>query len=166
MTSEVPRDAPTPLGPVDPPSSTDSILDKLRPGDDGLKHEGEIARGGMGAIEKVRDDALRRDLAMKVMLPEGQQDALYVHRFLEEAQVTAQLDHPGVVPVHQLGRGLDGRLFFTMKLVKLTPTIDALFEQLAESKQVVARLRKDFTGRRREVALQLALARAVSQRPE
>jgi WD40 repeat protein/tRNA A-37 threonylcarbamoyl transferase component Bud32 len=108
----------TPPQPVEPPSATDSLLRKLKPGDGGLAQEGEIARGGMGAIKKVRDEALHRDLAMKVMLPDRESDAIYVHRFLEEAQVTAQLDHPGVVPVHQLGRAPDGRLYFTMKLVK------------------------------------------------
>jgi len=105
---------PAPPKPVDPPSSTDSLLEKLPRADTGLQPGDEVARGGMGAIRRVHDEALHRDLAMKVMLPEREAEALYVHRFLEEAQITAQLDHPGVVPVHQLGRDQDGRLFFTM----------------------------------------------------
>jgi len=118
---------PAPPKPVDPPSSTDSLLERLPRADNGLRPDGELARGGMGAIRRVHDEALHRDLAMKVMLPEREAEALYVHRFLEEAQITAQLDHPGVVPVHQLGRDPDGRLYFTMKLVR-GRTLSRIFE--------------------------------------
>ena len=48
----------------------------------------------------------------------GRSDSLTLSRFLEEAQVTGQLDHPGIVPVHELGVDADGRVYFTMKLVK------------------------------------------------
>ena len=83
----------------------------------------EVARGGQGAVLRVWDQDLRRDLAMKVVLEEGERsgsgsDAKTIGRFLEEAQVTGQLDHPGIVPVHELGLDADGRVYFTMKLVK------------------------------------------------
>ena len=86
---------------------------------------GEVARGGMGAILRVRDEDLRRDLAMKVVLsrPSGKSGAStpaevkMLGRFLEEAQVTGQLDHPGIVPVHELGLDDQGRVYFTMRLV-------------------------------------------------
>jgi hypothetical protein len=77
--------------------------------------DGELAQGGMGAILRVYDKDLRRNLAMKVMLEEKQGR---LSRFLEEAQVTGQLDHPGIVPVHELGIDARGKVFFTMKLVK------------------------------------------------
>ena len=89
--------------------------------------EGEVARGGMGVILKVWDKELRRPLAMKVILGQATApsagdapavDPEQAARFLEEAQVTGQLDHPGVVPVHELGLDRDGRLYFTMRLVK------------------------------------------------
>ncbi len=81
--------------------------------------DGEIARGGMGAILKIRDNDLRRTLAMKVMLErEGSDKTAGLSRFLEEAQVTGQLDHPGVVPVHELGVDHSGRVYFTMRLVR------------------------------------------------
>ena len=82
--------------------------------------EGEIGRGGMGAVLRVHDQDLRCKLAMKVMLldSDGSVDSSTLGRFLEEAQVTAQLDHPGVVPVHELGLDGDGQVYFTMKLVK------------------------------------------------
>jgi formylglycine-generating enzyme required for sulfatase activity len=72
----------------------------------------EIAHGGMGTILRVRDRVLSRELAMKVVL-----DASPA-RFLDEAVLTGRLDHPGIVPVHELGVGADGRLFFTMRLIE------------------------------------------------
>jgi serine/threonine protein kinase len=89
---------------------------------------GELARGGMGAILRVWDEDLRRNLAMKVVLGRAdgsssagdtpEVDGRTLGRFLEEAQVTGQLDHPGVVPVHELGLDDHGRVYFTMKLVR------------------------------------------------
>lgn len=87
----------------------------------------EIARGGMGSIQRVWDSDLRRYLVMKVMLQPGDRDpsaserppdSRQLTRFLEEAQITGQLDHPAIVPVHDLGLDQDGRLYFTMPLVK------------------------------------------------
>jgi serine/threonine-protein kinase len=79
---------------------------------------GEIARGGMGAVLKGRDPALGRDLAVKVLLEAHRDNPELVGRFLEEAQIGGQLQHPGVVPVYELGQFEDDRPFFTMKLVK------------------------------------------------
>src|SRR5262245_59465311 len=71
---------------------------------------GEIGRGGMGAVFRVWDGDLRRHLAMKVILPSAtaassgaRSSPADLARFLEEAQVNGQLDHPGIVPVHELG---------------------------------------------------------------
>ncbi|MFG0317160.1 MAG: serine/threonine-protein kinase, partial [Planctomycetota bacterium JB042] len=88
----------------------------------------EFARGGMGRIRRVFDQDLRRNLAMKVILEEldlrdsstrrSDADERRLARFLEEAQIAGQLDHPGIAPVHELGLDADGHLYFTMKLVK------------------------------------------------
>lgn len=87
--------------------------------------DGEIGRGGMGAILEVWDEDLRRKLAMKVALGRGEGssgadelDPRLVARFLEEAQVTGQLEHPGIVPVHELGLDENGQVYFTMRLVR------------------------------------------------
>jgi len=102
--------------------------------------EGQIGRGGMGAVLGVWDEDLRRRLAMKVMLSDepgsdsggaSQTDPRMLSRFLEEAQVTGQLDHPGIVPVHELGLDTEGRVYFTMKLVK-GETLKEVFERVAE----------------------------------
>lgn len=85
--------------------------------------EGEIGRGGMGVILKAFDPDLRRHLALKVIrdkteTPGGEAEMHSLDRFLEEAQVTGQLEHPGVVPVHELGLDEEGRAYFTMRLVR------------------------------------------------
>src|SRR5262249_46489917 len=78
---------------------------------------GEIARGGMGAVLRGRDVDLGRDLAVKVLLEKHANRPEVARRFIEEAQIGGQLQHPGVVPVYDIGR-FGERPFFTMKLVK------------------------------------------------
>lgn len=80
--------------------------------------DGEIARGGMGAIIKGRDTDLGRDLAIKVLLDSHKDKPEVVQRFVEEAQIGGQLQHPGIAPVYELGQFSDKRPFFAMKLVK------------------------------------------------
>ncbi len=79
---------------------------------------GELGRGGMGAVFKGRDPELGRELAVKVLLERHHDDPRTVERFVEEAQVGGQLQHPGVVPVYEAGRLPDDRPYFTMKLVE------------------------------------------------
>jgi len=90
------------------------------PGERGDRYQlfGEIARGGMGAVLKGRDPDLGRDLAVKVLLESHQDKPELVRRFVEEAQIGGQLQHPGIVPVYELGAFADRRPYFTMKLVK------------------------------------------------
>ena len=78
---------------------------------------GEIARGGMGAVLRGRDEDLGRELAIKVLLEHHQDDAAFRRRFLEEAQIGGQLQHPGIVPIYELGTFADSRPYFAMKLV-------------------------------------------------
>ena len=80
--------------------------------------DGEIARGGMGAVLKGRDPDLGRDVAVKVLRDDLRDDAGMVRRFVEEAQIGGQLQHPGIVPIYELGTFADRRPFFAMKLVK------------------------------------------------
>ena len=90
---------------------------------------GEIARGGMGIILKGRDPHLGRDLAIKVLKSELAGKPAAEQRFVEEAQVGGQLQHPGVVPVYDLGRFADGRPYFAMKLVKGRTLADLLADR-------------------------------------
>src|SRR5688572_20244642 len=78
----------------------------------------------MGTVYRARDRELGRDVALKVIrLPEASPDV--AARILREARTLAQLEHPGIVPVHDVGRLPDGRAFYAMKLVRGAP-LDAL----------------------------------------
>jgi len=118
-------------------SAWEVLIDQLRsrgPTYERYVFEDEVARGGMGVIYRVFDKDARRRLALKVMLDDsvaqGPDDAS-LGRFLEEAQVTSQLDHPGIVPVHEIGVDGEGRTYFTMKLVK-GEDLRAIFARVAD----------------------------------
>jgi len=102
-----------PEAPVVRPSSPE------RP-DDASRYQiaGEIGHGGMGAVFKGRDPDLGRDLAIKVLLERWHDNPDVGRRFIEEAQIGGQLQHPGIVPVYELGSFENGRPYFTMKLLK------------------------------------------------
>ena len=91
---------------------------------------GEIARGGMGVVLRARDVDLGRDLALKVLQTRHRGDPDVVGRFVEEARIGGQLQHPGIVPVHELGTLADHRPYFTMKLVKGRTLAALLAERL------------------------------------
>ena len=77
----------------------------------------EIARGGMGVVYEAEDAELQRRVAIKVLATElASRDA--VERMRAEARVIAQLEHPGIVPLHDAGTLPDGRVFYVMKLVR------------------------------------------------
>jgi serine/threonine protein kinase len=77
----------------------------------------EIAHGGMGQVLRGRDPRLGREIAIKILRSDRRTDAELIRRFVAEAQICGQLQHPGIVPVHELGQMTDGNPFFTMKLV-------------------------------------------------
>ena len=85
----------------------------------------EIGRGGMGRVFRAFDLDLGRDVALKVadlerLLPVAgdEQRRAWIERFLAEARVTAQLEHPSIVPVHDVGLDHAGQLYYTMKVVE------------------------------------------------
>jgi hypothetical protein len=88
----------------------------------------QVGRGGMGEVFRGKDPALGRDLAVKVLRPNLRGDRGAERRFQREARVTGALQHPNIVPVHNLGRLPDGRLYFTMKLVRGRTLADMLAE--------------------------------------
>ena len=85
--------------------------------DDRYEIHGEIARGGMGVILRARDNEIGREVAIKVLLDSLAASPEALSRFVAEAQIAGQLQHPGVAPVYELGELPDGRPFFAMELV-------------------------------------------------
>lgn len=79
---------------------------------------GLLGRGGVGEVLRVRDPALNRIVALKALRPERLRESDQLRRFVAEAKVTARLQHPSIIPVHDFGRLEDGRPFFTMKEVQ------------------------------------------------
>jgi formylglycine-generating enzyme required for sulfatase activity len=79
---------------------------------------GVIASGGFGEVRRVHDAELERAVAMKLLRGDLAGSARIQARFLAEARLTAGLDHPGIVAVHDWGRLADGRLWFTMREVR------------------------------------------------
>ncbi|HTU22266.1 MAG TPA: protein kinase [Gemmataceae bacterium] len=111
--------------------------------------EGEIARGGMGAVLRAVDCDIRREVAVKYLL--DQSDPRKKTRFVEEAQITGQLEHPNIVPIHELGVDAKGHLFFSMKMVhgrSLQQVLQQLRDvpRIAEKEYSLGRLLTIFVG--------------------
>jgi WD40 repeat protein len=90
----------------------------------------ELARGGMGIVYRARDDSLGRDVAIKVLHERYLADSQVGRRFLGEARITAQLQHPAIPPVFEVGRLSDDRPYLAMKLIK-GRTLDELLRERA-----------------------------------
>jgi hypothetical protein len=93
---------------------------------------GEVGRGGVGVVYKGRDQDLGRDVAMKVLRDDYADHPEILARFVEEAQIGGQLQHPGIVPVYELGLQSGERPYFAMKLVK-GETLSAMLAGCARS---------------------------------
>src|SRR5262249_54270082 len=90
---------------------------------------GEIARGGMGVVLRGHDPELQRELAVKVILPAHRDNPELLRRFVGEARLAGQLQHPGIMPVYDVGRLADGRPFFAMKLIEGRTLAELLAER-------------------------------------
>jgi serine/threonine-protein kinase len=116
----------------------------------------QIGEGGMGSVLRARDPHLGRDLAVKVMRGGSHARPELLRRFVEEAQVSGQLQHPGTVPVHDIGCLEDGRPFIAMKLVK-GRTLEALLQERASPAEDLPR----FVGIFGQVCQTLAYAHSM-----
>jgi len=110
---------------------------------DRYRVDGEVARGGMGVIFRGRDRHLGRDVAFKFLLGKYRADAELRQRFAREARITSRLQHPGVIPVYELGQFSDSCPFFTMPLVK-GQSLDLLLDGRSEPSRDVPHFLKIF----------------------
>lgn len=109
----------------------------------------EIGRGGMGVVYRASDTTLSRDVAIKILADHYTPDSPAAVRFLSEARITGQLQHPGIPAVHQVGTLPDGRPFLAMKLIKGS-TLESLLKN-----------RDNITDRGRWVAVFESVCQAV-----
>ncbi len=91
----------------------------LAPGPRGrYKINGILAESGMGRVYEAEDLVCRRKVALKVIHKNRRVENAHIYRFIVEALITAQLEHPNIVPVYDIGLDDDGNLFYTMKLLQ------------------------------------------------
>ncbi|MCE9584656.1 MAG: protein kinase [Planctomycetes bacterium] len=101
----------------------------------------EHARGGMGRVLVVLDREVGREVAMKELLPKFAEGFAWDReRFLREARITGQLEHPNIVPVYEIGAEDGGAAYYTMKLVG-GETMEARLERIQKNKQLTGRQR-------------------------
>jgi serine/threonine-protein kinase len=108
--------------PTAPASDEDETTINTRPllpaSLDRFEVRGELGRGGMGRVLEAEDPKLRRSVAVKILIGPSDVGDANLARFTAEAQVTAQLAHPNIVPVHDMGTTADGEIYFVMKKVE------------------------------------------------
>src|SRR5580658_2225611 len=85
-----------------------------------------LGRGGAGEVVAALDREIRRTVALKSLARASAHDPVQVNRFVEEARLTGQLEHPNIVPIYDLGTAPDGQPFYTMRVVKKTSLRDVL----------------------------------------
>ncbi len=109
------------------------------PGDKKYVIRRQFARGGMGVLYNVYDRDFRRQTVMKVLLPDLKKDTTLIRAFVREARITAQLEHPNIVPVHDLGYFGEEGIFFTMKPVQGESLNDILYQLEVENPRYTTR---------------------------
>jgi tetratricopeptide (TPR) repeat protein len=90
----------------------------------------EVGRGGMGVVYRAYDEAIRREVAIKILHNQFAAHSATAARFVEEARITGQLQHPGIPPIYHVGTLANGRPFLAMKLIK-GRTLDQLLKAQA-----------------------------------
>src|SRR5579864_2309009 len=85
-----------------------------------------LGSGGVGDVVAALDREIRRVVALKTLQRQKAGDSVALSRFVEEARITAQLEHPNIIPVYDLGLAADGQPFYTMRVVKRRTLRDVL----------------------------------------
>ncbi|CAM9963727.1 unnamed protein product, partial [Discosporangium mesarthrocarpum] len=92
----------------------------------------KLGEGGMGLVFMARQRSIDREVALKMLKPKTAKDPEQRAKFLTEAVVTGDLDHPNIVPIYDVGASPDDALFYAMKKVEGTPWLDVVLEKSLE----------------------------------
>ena len=104
--------------------AVNSLLKGL--GDRKYRVRGVVGKGGMGVVYKAKDLHFLRTVAMKVLMRGKKYREEDLQRFIEEAQITSQLEHPNIVPIHEMANDEKGNVYYTMKYVDGLTLTDVL----------------------------------------
>jgi len=100
-----------------------------------------IGEGGMGVVFSATQSSIARTVAVKMLKPNKRKDEEQHDKFISEAVVTGELDHPNIVPIYDLGTNESGALFYSMKRVRGTPWDDVIKEKsLDENLNILLRV--------------------------
>lgn len=123
MSDDQPSAAPDDPG-RDPPRLTGRHLEgvletKSESGDDGARFRNGalLGSGGIGRVLAIEDRNLQREIAVKTLLPDQSGDSASVAALITEARITSSLEHPGIVPVHDLDVSADGQIYYAMRRI-------------------------------------------------
>ena len=81
----------------------------------------ELGRGGMGRVLEAHDPELRRNVAVKIVIDPSRVSEAQLARFVAEAQITSQLEHPNIPPIYDIGVSREGHVFFVMRTAESGP---------------------------------------------
>ena len=96
------------------------------PDNDEYELIGKLGEGGMGVVYHARQTSINRDVAIKMLKPKISKSREQQQKFLAEAVVTGDLDHPNIVPIYDVALNNAGSLFYSMKKVQGTPWLDVI----------------------------------------
>src|SRR5262249_20748579 len=93
------------------------------------EHQQLLGEGGIGEVHRARDNDIERLVAVKRLRPRGARDAASLARFVDEIRMVGQLEHPNIVPIHDVGVDASGEYYFVMKYVE-GETLEAVIQRL------------------------------------
>lgn len=96
-----------------------------------------LGEGGLGRVFIAHDEELHREVALKEIQPRHADEPTSRARFLREAEITGRLEHPNIVPIYALGRYLDGRPYYAMRLIQGETLLEALARYHARGRQAL-----------------------------
>jgi serine/threonine protein kinase/formylglycine-generating enzyme required for sulfatase activity len=151
-TQPIPKSFDTQYNPVDVVEEEEDAFGDAAASD--LRYElgRELGRGGMGVVVAAHDRRMRRTVAFKLLKAGVRESGDYRRRFIREAQITSQLEHPSIIPIYDLGTLSDNQLYYSMRVVRSPSLGDVLYDPVLRADWSLVRLLNAFVQVCRAVA--------------